>query len=122
MLFLAYSTPCSRFLKARKFDLDKTVEMFSNHLKWREEFGTDEIHLVRNLSPTSSQRIPLLLYQAVLPLRHHGCTVSPDDSHVYFHPSIKGTKSLLLPFCLPLCSCDITSSLPAYPPSLLPPV
>ena len=38
--------PC-RFLKARKFDLDKTIEMWANHLKWREEFGTDEIDSVR---------------------------------------------------------------------------
>eukprot|EP00271_Cylindrocystis_brebissonii_P007916 TRINITY_DN21835_c0_g1_i1.p1 TRINITY_DN21835_c0_g1~~TRINITY_DN21835_c0_g1_i1.p1 ORF type:complete len:783 (+),score=153.92 TRINITY_DN21835_c0_g1_i1:287-2350(+) len=32
-----------RFLKARKFDLDATKLMWSNWLKWREEYGTDNI-------------------------------------------------------------------------------
>jgi len=42
--FSIYNNPyLLRFLRARKFDLNKTWEMFINFLKWRREFGTDEI-------------------------------------------------------------------------------
>lgn len=43
-----------RFLRARKFDIEKTLEMFSKFLKWRIEFGTDEIDVlyikIRNMN------------------------------------------------------------------------
>ncbi|KAL1924742.1 uncharacterized protein VTP21DRAFT_4396 [Calcarisporiella thermophila] len=35
-----------RFLRARKFDLPKSLLMFTNYLKWRKDFGVDD--LVRN--------------------------------------------------------------------------
>jgi hypothetical protein len=32
-----------RFLRARKFDMEKTQLMFTNYLKWRKENGVDDI-------------------------------------------------------------------------------
>ena len=36
-----------RFLRARKFDIEKTMLMFRTHLAWRDEVGADDVITVR---------------------------------------------------------------------------
>ncbi len=38
---------CLRFLRARKFDLEKTKEMFMKYCKWRVEYQMDKIFQFR---------------------------------------------------------------------------
>ena len=35
-----------RFLRARKFDLKKTLEMFDKYIKWRIEYEVDKIFVI----------------------------------------------------------------------------
>lgn len=44
--FLCFTYSC-RFLRARKFDIDKTLHMWEEMLKWREEYGVDSIIKVK---------------------------------------------------------------------------
>ncbi len=40
-----------RFLRARKFDIDKSYIMFGDFIKWRKEFETDNIEVNNNFLP-----------------------------------------------------------------------
>lgn len=42
-----------RFLKVKKFDFDKVMQMWSEMMRWRKEFGTDTIlEVMRDFSIT----------------------------------------------------------------------
>lgn len=48
-VFLWLGFSCFRFLKARKFDLDRTVQMWKEMLNWRDEYRVDYILQVWSL-------------------------------------------------------------------------
>lgn len=47
LIYRKLTFPCYRFLKARKFDLDKTFHMWAEMLNWRKDNNVDSILLVR---------------------------------------------------------------------------
>lgn len=63
-----------RFLKARKYDIKRTIEMWRNMLAWRKEFGTDTIQ--EDFTFTEVDKI-----RNYYPQGHHG--VDKDGRPVY---------------------------------------
>ena len=49
-----------RFLRARKFDMEKTLLMFNTFVEWRKENGVDTIlEVIRNISSNFSRLLTL---------------------------------------------------------------
>ncbi|URE20852.1 CRAL/TRIO domain [Musa troglodytarum] len=76
-----------RFLKARKFDREKAVQMWVDMLHWRKEFGTDTIlEGLKNFSKTARdlllkmQKIDGDYYPEVLGTKFHGTLLEVIDS------------------------------------------
>jgi hypothetical protein len=42
---LDHNTSICRFLKARRFNIEKAKNMWSEMLRWRKEFGADNIEV-----------------------------------------------------------------------------
>lgn len=49
-----------RFLKARKFDIEKAKHMWSEMLRWRNEYGVDNIEVNLKLKHTPRKQVTLL--------------------------------------------------------------
>jgi hypothetical protein len=48
----------ARFLRARKYDLKKSLEMFEKYIKWRIGFGVDKIFVLCYANFTIGIQIP----------------------------------------------------------------
>ncbi|KAF6168431.1 hypothetical protein GIB67_004983 [Kingdonia uniflora] len=64
-----------RFLKARKFDIEKTKQMWSDILQWRKEFGADSL--------TPSWRI--LISQKSTKFAGHAMQATTMDRYLKYH-------------------------------------
>ena len=56
-MFITY-----RFLKARKFDVEKAKHMWSEMLRWRNEFGVDNIEVNSKLNHEPREKVCYLLH------------------------------------------------------------
>ncbi|RRT65708.1 hypothetical protein B296_00040892 [Ensete ventricosum] len=58
MLYIYFINDCYRFLKARGFNIEKAIRMWSEMLQWRMDFGADTILQVAMYKKSNIQLKP----------------------------------------------------------------